>query len=242
MGQRVQAGLVKDPELFAVINADDHAIHGTIVDIMDKIRSPESRAWLLPSNLSGGARREFWSDRNAPGFDPAPPAGVHRLSMVGGSLRTAAPPPNLIPTEMLVEPPPPVMAEPVPPPEPDPLPPQTVEQPEPVPPPAPEPQPVTPPRLAKVIPPKLVEKPMPERVAPRLKPLPPVPRVRLREPASPPPGKPQSDPSGAPLPTGAQAAAGGNVMGPPAERPPEGTPQPVEGGEAAPESFLTRGT
>jgi biopolymer transport protein ExbD len=38
IGQRVQAGLVKDPELFAVINADDHALHGTVVDIMDKVR------------------------------------------------------------------------------------------------------------------------------------------------------------------------------------------------------------
>jgi biopolymer transport protein ExbD len=38
IGQRVQAGLMKDPELFAVINADDHALHGTIVDIMDKVR------------------------------------------------------------------------------------------------------------------------------------------------------------------------------------------------------------
>jgi len=38
IGQRMQAGLVKDPELFAVINADDHALHGTIVDIMDKVR------------------------------------------------------------------------------------------------------------------------------------------------------------------------------------------------------------
>jgi biopolymer transport protein ExbD len=38
IGQRVQAGLERDPELFAVISADDHAIHGTIVDIMDKVR------------------------------------------------------------------------------------------------------------------------------------------------------------------------------------------------------------
>ena len=41
--------------------------------------------------------------------------GFTALSMVGGSLRSAAPPPNLIPTELLVESPPPVMAEPVPP-------------------------------------------------------------------------------------------------------------------------------
>jgi biopolymer transport protein ExbD len=36
--QRVQAGLEKDPELLAVINADDHAIHGTVVDVMDQVR------------------------------------------------------------------------------------------------------------------------------------------------------------------------------------------------------------
>ena len=38
ISQRVQAGLERDPELLAVISADDHAIHGTIVDIMDKVR------------------------------------------------------------------------------------------------------------------------------------------------------------------------------------------------------------
>ena len=38
ISQRVQAGLVKDPELLAVINADDHAIHGAVVDVMDKVR------------------------------------------------------------------------------------------------------------------------------------------------------------------------------------------------------------
>ena len=38
IGQRVQVGLERDPELLAVISADDHAIHGAIVDIMDKIR------------------------------------------------------------------------------------------------------------------------------------------------------------------------------------------------------------
>jgi len=38
IGQRVQAGLKRDPELLAVISADDHAIHGSIVDIMDKVR------------------------------------------------------------------------------------------------------------------------------------------------------------------------------------------------------------
>jgi biopolymer transport protein ExbD len=38
ISQRVQAGLGKDPELLAVINADDHAIHGAVVDVMDKVR------------------------------------------------------------------------------------------------------------------------------------------------------------------------------------------------------------
>jgi len=38
ISQRVQAGLVKDPELLAVINADDHTIHGTVVEVMDKVR------------------------------------------------------------------------------------------------------------------------------------------------------------------------------------------------------------
>jgi len=38
LGQRVQAGLAKDPELLAVINADDQALHGAIVDVMDTIR------------------------------------------------------------------------------------------------------------------------------------------------------------------------------------------------------------
>jgi periplasmic protein TonB len=168
--------------------------------------------------------------------------GLTALSMVGGSLRLAEPPSSLIPTEMLVEPPPPVMEEPVPPPEPDPVPPQTVEQPEPVPPPpAPEPQPVTPPKLEKVIPPKLVEKPMPERVTARPKPTLPVPKARPREPASPPPGKPQAEPPGAPLPTGTQAAAAGNVMGPPMERPPDTPPQPVEGGEAGAGKLFDKG-
>jgi biopolymer transport protein ExbD len=36
--QRVQAGVEKDPELLAVINADDQALHGTIVEVMDKVR------------------------------------------------------------------------------------------------------------------------------------------------------------------------------------------------------------
>ena len=60
--------------------------------------------------------------------------GLTALSMVSGSLWPVAPLPNLIPAEMLVEPPPPVVSEPVPLPEPEPLPSNTVEQPEPVPP------------------------------------------------------------------------------------------------------------
>ncbi len=35
---RVQAGLRQNPDLLAVINADDQASHGTVVDIMDAIR------------------------------------------------------------------------------------------------------------------------------------------------------------------------------------------------------------
>ena len=38
IGQRVQAGVTKDPEMLAVISADDQALHGAIVDVMDKIR------------------------------------------------------------------------------------------------------------------------------------------------------------------------------------------------------------
>jgi biopolymer transport protein ExbD len=36
--QRVRTGLLKDPELLAVIHADDRVAHGMIVDIMDQIR------------------------------------------------------------------------------------------------------------------------------------------------------------------------------------------------------------
>ena len=38
IGQRVQAGVAKDPEMLAVISADDQALHGAIVDVMDTIR------------------------------------------------------------------------------------------------------------------------------------------------------------------------------------------------------------
>jgi TonB family protein len=170
--------------------------------------------------------------------------GLTALSMVSGSLWPVAPLPNLIPAEMLVEPPPPVVSEPVPLPEPEPLPSNTVEQPEPVPPPPaePEPQPVTPPKLEKIIPPKLVEKPMPERVVPRAKPVPPVSRARRHEPAASPP--PETPPPGSPvpLPVGAQAAVGANVLGPPVERPPDATPPlPVEGGEAGAGKLFDKG-
>ena len=159
--------------------------------------------------------------------------GLTALSMVSGSLWTVTLPPSLIPTEMFVEPPPPVVSEPDPPPEPEPLPS------DPVPPPPAEPEPVTPPKLEKVIPPKLVAKPMPERVVPRSKP---VPRARRHEPAAslppetPPPGSP------VPLPPEAQAAAGGNVLGPPVERPPDAVPPlPVEGGEAGAGKLFDKG-
>jgi biopolymer transport protein ExbD len=35
---KVKAGVEKDPALLTIINADEHVIHGTVVDIMDKIR------------------------------------------------------------------------------------------------------------------------------------------------------------------------------------------------------------
>ena len=169
--------------------------------------------------------------------------GLTALSMVSSSLWPVTPPPNLIPAEMLVEPPPPVVSEPVPLPEPEPLPANTVEQPEPMPPPAePEPQPVTPPKLEKIIPPKLVEKPMPERVVPRPKPVPPVSRARRYEPAASPP--PETPPPGSPVPLPAEsrAAANGNVLGPPVERPPDAAPLlPVEGGAAGAGKLFDKG-
>jgi hypothetical protein len=45
--------------------------------------------------------------------------GFTALSMVGGSLWSAAPPAHLISTELLLAPPPPVVPEPLPVPEPD---------------------------------------------------------------------------------------------------------------------------
>jgi len=245
IGQRVQAGLVKDPELFAVINADDHALHGTVVDIMDKVR------------LAGGLASDYCRQTGAEGHavNAGLPAmlftsivlhllGLTALSMVSGSLWTVTPSPSLIPTEMLVEPPPPVVSELDPLSEPEPLSSDPVEQAEPVPPPPaePEPQPVIPPKLEKVIPPKLVAKPMPERVVPRSKPVPPVSRARQPEPAaSPPPGTPPPG-SPVPLPPEAQAAAGRNVLGPPVERPPDAVPPlPVEGGEAGAGKLFDKG-
>lgn len=168
--------------------------------------------------------------------------GLTALSMVSGSLWPVTPPPSLIPTEMLVEPPPPVVSEPDPLPEPEPLSPDPVEQSEPVPPPPAEPEPVTPPKLVKVIPPKLVEKPMPDRVVARPKPVLPVTRVRRHEPAASPP--PETPPPGSPvpLPAGAQAAVGANVLGPPVERPPDAAPPlPVEGGEAGAGKLFDKG-
>ena len=45
-----------------------------------------------------------------------------------------------------------------------------------------------------------------------------------------------------PLPAGAQAAVGANVLGPPVERPPDATPPlPVEGGEAGAGKLFDKG-
>jgi biopolymer transport protein ExbD len=38
LGQQVKAGLEKDPELVVIINADDQALHGAIVSVMDEVR------------------------------------------------------------------------------------------------------------------------------------------------------------------------------------------------------------
>jgi biopolymer transport protein ExbD len=38
LGQQVKSGLVKDPELVVIINADDQALHGAIVSVMDEVR------------------------------------------------------------------------------------------------------------------------------------------------------------------------------------------------------------
>lgn len=38
LGQRVKDGLENDPELVVIINADDQALHGAIVSVMDEVR------------------------------------------------------------------------------------------------------------------------------------------------------------------------------------------------------------
>jgi biopolymer transport protein ExbD len=38
LGQHVKTGLGKDPELVVIINADDQALHGAIVSVMDEVR------------------------------------------------------------------------------------------------------------------------------------------------------------------------------------------------------------
>lgn len=38
IGQRVKASLEKEPELLVIINADDQALHGAIVAVMDEVR------------------------------------------------------------------------------------------------------------------------------------------------------------------------------------------------------------
>jgi biopolymer transport protein ExbD len=38
LGQRVKAGLEREPELMVIINADDQALHGAIVSVMDEVR------------------------------------------------------------------------------------------------------------------------------------------------------------------------------------------------------------
>lgn len=167
--------------------------------------------------------------------------GFTALSMVGGSLWSPSPPSHLITTELLVAPPPPAVPEPLSFPEPEPVPPLPEEPPE-APPGPPPPEPVTPPKVEQITPPKLVEKPMPERVK-----TPPPVRVQSK---TPPPSKPlpraaaEPAPPGPalPLPAEARTTASGNVLGPPAERPPEAAPpQPVEGGEAGAGKLFDRG-
>jgi biopolymer transport protein ExbD len=38
LGQRVKTGLEQEPELVVIINADDQALHGAIVAVMDEVR------------------------------------------------------------------------------------------------------------------------------------------------------------------------------------------------------------
>lgn len=162
--------------------------------------------------------------------------GLTALAVVGGALWSPPAPEKLIPTELIVAPPAPAITEP--PPEPDPLPvAETVEEAEPLPAPFP---PVTPPKLEQIMPPKLVEKPLPTRVESRPKPPPPVTRLRLKEPASP-PMPPASPRPGLPLPAASQAVAG-NALGAPAERPADTAPvQPAEGGAAGAGKLFEQG-
>jgi hypothetical protein len=110
------------------------------------------------------------------------------------------------------------------------------------PPPPPPPELITPPHVEPVTVPKLVEKPVPAKPPPapksmRAKKLPP-PKPRQREPAS--PGVTEMADAGesrpgprVPLPEAGKEAAGGNVVGPPADvKPGEQPPTPVGGGEA----------
>jgi biopolymer transport protein ExbD len=38
LGQQVKSGLEQDPELMVIISADDQALHGAIVTVMDEVR------------------------------------------------------------------------------------------------------------------------------------------------------------------------------------------------------------
>jgi biopolymer transport protein ExbD len=38
LGHQVKASVDKDPELVVIINADDQALHGAIVSVMDEVR------------------------------------------------------------------------------------------------------------------------------------------------------------------------------------------------------------
>jgi biopolymer transport protein ExbD len=38
LGRRVKTGLEQEPELVVIINADDQALHGAIVAVMDEVR------------------------------------------------------------------------------------------------------------------------------------------------------------------------------------------------------------
>jgi biopolymer transport protein ExbD len=38
LGQQVRTSVEKEPELVVIINADDQALHGAIVSVMDEVR------------------------------------------------------------------------------------------------------------------------------------------------------------------------------------------------------------